>query len=511
MVGMVNRATADDFGYSWGTHHAWLETGSLIEVIKAAGEMVRDTYHIYQGTWSSVFLFTLQPEVFSNKAYPLVTFASLLLTIALNSLLLHYLLVKIVKFPFPRFMFINALFLLINIHFVDSYRSAFFWQIGVVHYQIPYLFCLMIIILVLRYTKTYKKHTLALICVIATFLGGSNYQAVLFSLSIMMIAILVMQVAYREKRVYWLLLPMILELSGLIISMKSPGNSIRGGPDFGFTLERFGEAIFISLKLAFRDIGAYIIEKPLMIVLLLFMMIAIFFTFLKITEQRLQYPLPGLVFIVTFLIFAAMQTPQIFAGVSIYARTAVVHMSQGLTPEFPDGGLGTSGGVWNFSLYVFTLMVLVNGVYFIGWLFTKYGNKIKSISSLLWLKGMISFNVLVLAVTLMLLLSPTQEIGINRTTFNVCYSYLVSGRAETYKNHMRLQTAILLNAQGIDVVVPETDSWQGPLYNSVLTGDPNAFTNRVTSLYYKTESIIAINRFTWNELYGHMWDEYIIE
>ena len=64
LTGYVH-ATGDDFGYGALTHAAWLDTHSLLEVFRAACETVRNYYTGWQGTWFSVFLFTLQPEVFS--------------------------------------------------------------------------------------------------------------------------------------------------------------------------------------------------------------------------------------------------------------------------------------------------------------------------------------------------------------------------------------------------------------------------------------------------------------
>lgn len=52
-------ATGDDYGYGTLTHAAWLDTHSLIEVLKAAVETVKDYYGAWQGTWWSVFF--IQP------------------------------------------------------------------------------------------------------------------------------------------------------------------------------------------------------------------------------------------------------------------------------------------------------------------------------------------------------------------------------------------------------------------------------------------------------------------
>ena len=65
----IDRASGDDWGYGLLTHRAWMETHSLYQVFQAAVLTVRNYYGSWQGTWFSIFLFTLQPEVFSFEMY----------------------------------------------------------------------------------------------------------------------------------------------------------------------------------------------------------------------------------------------------------------------------------------------------------------------------------------------------------------------------------------------------------------------------------------------------------
>ncbi|MDR0221082.1 MAG: hypothetical protein LBI54_06745, partial [Lachnospiraceae bacterium] len=50
-----NRATGDDFGFGILTRRAWVSSGSLTEVVKAALATVRTFYYEWQGTWFSIF------------------------------------------------------------------------------------------------------------------------------------------------------------------------------------------------------------------------------------------------------------------------------------------------------------------------------------------------------------------------------------------------------------------------------------------------------------------------
>ena len=71
LLGRYAMPAADDFGYGAPVHFA-LEAGlGPAGVLGAVWESLRYTYENWQGTFSSVLLFTLQPGAFSEAAYPL--------------------------------------------------------------------------------------------------------------------------------------------------------------------------------------------------------------------------------------------------------------------------------------------------------------------------------------------------------------------------------------------------------------------------------------------------------
>ncbi|MDR2546871.1 MAG: hypothetical protein LBC96_05075 [Lachnospiraceae bacterium] len=509
MAGMVNRASGDDLGYGGYTHRAWLETGSLFAVMKVANEQVLSSYTSWQGTWSSIFLFTLQPEVFNDKAYVGVTAVTLLLWMAVTSFVLYFILVKKLRFPINNYVLINVLFLVVNIHFVESYRSSLFWFNGIIHYQLPYLLCVWMLYLLIQAQEKHQMRYLLGICMVAMYMGGSNYQAALLLLFMMVTAMLFFFFLTREKKSFWLVLPVALEVIGLVVSMKAPGNQVRGGEEFGHSLSRMGETVLMSFYLAVRDIGAYLLEKPIMIVLLVIMLSIVFYSFLKMNpESDFRYPLPGLFVAISFCSFVMMQTPQLYAGASLNARSHAVMMARGLEVVYDNAVVGTSGGVWNFNLQVFTLMVLISWIYVNGWLFAKYGERIRSIRKTTWNKYVVIICLPFLITTVLVATSTKYGLGLTHTTFWISYDYLRSGRAKEYKWQMDLQTAILRDENQRNAVVPFTNDWQGPLMNMTITEDPTAFTNSVTSLFYGKDSVVAIDRDEWNELYGHMWPEY---
>ena len=54
-------ATGDDLGYSAGVHHLLMQHASLSAILKEMFDNIKQSYYSYQGTWSSIFLFQLQP------------------------------------------------------------------------------------------------------------------------------------------------------------------------------------------------------------------------------------------------------------------------------------------------------------------------------------------------------------------------------------------------------------------------------------------------------------------
>lgn len=65
---------ADDWSYSWRTHLAWVDTHSLVEVVKGAFAAVAESYMDWQGTFSSIFLMSLQPGIWGERFYAVVPF-----------------------------------------------------------------------------------------------------------------------------------------------------------------------------------------------------------------------------------------------------------------------------------------------------------------------------------------------------------------------------------------------------------------------------------------------------
>ncbi len=468
---LINRASGDDYGFGSLSRKAWVDSHSLLEVLKAAGRMVKQIYTGWQGTWFSIYLFALQPEVFHEKAYVLVTILALGVWIGVTTFVLYFFLVKTAGFEKNSFAVINALFLFINMQFIPGIKSSMFWYNGIIHYLLPYTMCLLTVYLLARYVQNLSWRYLPGILLLLGLLGGSNYQSALFAA---MITVFFMVFAYwytGKIKCFSLLLPLSVMGIGLIISMKAPGNKVRGGEDFGFSIARAAETIGMSFLEGVRQMGQYLVQKPIAVIGLLFMLIVIAYAWSKSAGGK-RFPYPGLFAAAAFVIYCAMQAPEIYAGTDV------------------------SLGVANINYQTFLLMILADGIYLGGWLKNK--DRLKNISF---------SRVVIPGAVVCVLLAGVFHSNIKETTAWKCFTYISSGQARDYKMQMDLQTAILLDESTPDAVLPFINDEQGPLMHMPATKDPEAWSNGVMRDFYGKNSVVAMERTEWKRLYGAAWEK----
>ncbi len=468
----VNRASGDDYGYGSYTRAAWFSSHSIIAVGKAVWRTILQYYYSWQGTWFSVGLFTLQPEVFNDSAYWIVAPLMLFLWIGSTFYLFKQILVRSLKMDQWSWLLISVVFLIFNIQFVPSTKSSIFWFNGCAHYMIPFAMCQMVAAWLLKYSKEYKISTLLWITVFMALLGGANYQAALFALIVTCYVILASWFLKRDRRICWLLFPVFGELAGLFISMKAPGNKVRAGEGFGFSVLKGIETIAYSFLYGIRDIGTYIQERPLIFVGLLALFLIFLLAFLTGKENiELKYPM--WIALMLYCLYSAMQAPAIYAGVEV------------------------SRGVLNTNFQIF--MLAASGILLI--MAAKAAPKLRE----KWKEetGRKAYGYIALpGMMICLLLLFAFRSNVKDSTSYVCVTYISSGQAADYKKQMDLQTKLLMDENTADVVLPFINDVQGPLMHMPVTDNPEAWTNRVTGEFYGKDSVVAMPRPEWEEIYG---------
>ena len=473
----VNRATGDDYGYGTYTRAAWIGTHSLIEVGKAMCRTVKLYYNSWQGTWFSIALFSIQPEVFHDGAYVIVAVLMLLIWVGSTFCLFRQLLNRMIGLDQWSYLLITVWFLIIGIEFIPSTRASIFWFNGGAHYMVPFAMCQMTATWLLKYCTQYKKSTFVGIVIFMTLLGGSNYQAALLVLIVAFYVVISVWFLKKDKRIFTLCIPILAELAGLVVSAAAPGNRNRAGDAFGFSVSRGFKTILQCFVNGISDIGNYAEERPLVFAGLLFLFV-IFIVAFSFCKNAFRFEHPIVLSAMLFCLYSAMQAPAIYADVSV------------------------SGGVPNTNYLVFLLTS--SGILLI--VASELTEKMKKMQrekpdekerwpQIAWV-----------GIILCLFLAFIWRSNVKTSTSYVSLAYITSGQARDYKEQMDLQTELMENENTDDVIVPEINDVQGPLMHMPVTADKDAWTNTVTSEFYGKSSVVSTERSIWMERYGGQYE-----
>lgn len=178
---------ADDFSFFAGVHKTIVAGDGFFDVISSAIQQVIFVYKAWQGTYSAVFLFALQPAAFSEKLYFVTTFILLGFLIGSTFFFIDSLF-KVAKLNRWYGLVISSTLLFISIQFVVNKAEAFYWWNGAIYYTFVYSLMLILLSCLIKMHQSSKLVIKIVLCVVASLLvaiiGGGNYTTVLLSLII---------------------------------------------------------------------------------------------------------------------------------------------------------------------------------------------------------------------------------------------------------------------------------------------------------------------------------------
>lgn len=462
----VDRASGDDWSFGLLPHLAWVETHSVIRVLQAALASVKKYYFSWQGTWFSVFLFSLQPEVFSHEAYWIVPILMTGLLIGGVSDFLYCLLVRLLHISKQDFLLLNAVLLFVMIQFVPYQTSAVFWYNGAAHYTVPLALAMFACACFLRYVLDYRKRDLALASVWMTLLGGTNYLTAIWGLGLFLLFVVLF--FRKDRRALFMLIPMALETAGLLVSALAPGNAVRGGSQYHITaagmLGAVGESLVHGIQGARESFSEYPVAMAAMLVVAVLL-----WDMLRETVPRraFHFPCPVLVILYLWGLYCAVYWPVLFVDGSI-----------------SDGSV--SVGVPNTIFWVFIFAVFGSLLYGLGWICEKTAGGAGWRLPVYGAGFAVAFLVLAIC-----------RMDLKNSTDYVCYYYIRTGRAAVYKEQMDELTEILTDESIEDAVVPFIVGEQEPLIHMPITLDKEEWTNQKMAQFFRKKSLVAIPRDEW--------------
>lgn len=307
-----SRTAVDDFVYGIPVYYTLQAGKGFFGVLGAIWENIRYTYMDWQGTFSSVVLFSLEPGVFSDEAYGATTYVVLAVII-----LPIFLALRTVRGIDKRgVLFLGGIIAFFSVQYLPSPAQAIFWWNGAAHYQ---AFWCLAVWTVTRQIKLSRREpagwrfyaAAAVNCLLGFCVGGGNYcTALVFA---MVSACLTVYAFFQCRRAVPVryhaaaahVLTTIFSLAGLFISVIAPGNAVRQA---AFEPMTPVAAIMLSFQQASRTLLG-MLDWKLLGALLLCVSVFLFAT----RKSDLQFRWPLLILVGSFCAFAALYTPPYYA------------------------------------------------------------------------------------------------------------------------------------------------------------------------------------------------------
>lgn len=342
VVGGCAVPCADDYSYGYEAHKVFTETGSVLAALLTGAKHVAEVYEIWQGTFSAVFLFSVQPAVFGEQLYVLTAPLMLAALTAGNFALCMTLFPRVFGTDRSASGVIASVVTIACTQLLPSPVQGLFWYNGAVYYTFFYGLSLLTFALGIRSVKDGRGGVL--LCLLCAILGGGNYVTALGCV-IVGVSSWLLLLLLRDQRRNRLLLPLLFLLAAFALSAGAPGNSIRQA-----TVETHPTALE-AIVLSFQNCFAYSREwfsRPLIGIIIIILPLL----WQTAGNSRFAFRFPGLVSAYSFCLLSAMFCPPIYA--------------LGNVGEFR---------LLNILYFAYVLLMLINVFYWAGWLCEKLGKR----------------------------------------------------------------------------------------------------------------------------------------
>ena len=470
-------ANGDDLWEGAAAYRVLANHGTVSEFFSAVYEWAKVDYNSWEGNWSSIILWCLEPSIWGEKVYCITPWIGLLALCGGTVYFLYHFLKKYLAGDFTFRVMISCVVCFFAVQYMPNIRSGVFWYTGMVNYIFPYGFCLASFVWMDRFIETGKRRYFVFTSLFYAYLGGAGYPPIVLAFEIASFIIFINILRGRseqKRRTFCLLIPLAFLAAGFIFSAVSPGNAVRGGDSYYFSLSRVFSTVFESVREGLLGaVDTFFTVRPLFLAMPLVGIIT--WEKIDIDEIRIEMKVPVLVISFLFLISCSMYAP------GIYAQSEV------------------SGGVPDVIYFVLLLAYILGIIYLTCYikkmLISKKG-RIPDISFTRKLR-----TAIILGEILFCILARRHLIG-NMTGY-MCAEFIRSGQLSDFEYQMQERLSILHDPETKDVVLPEMNDIQGPFMHMPVTSDPNCYTNRATARFYGKDSVIAISRNEYYELYGY--------
>ena len=465
LVPMLNAAkynvpSGDDYSNGLQTHRIWIGTGSLLEVIKTAWDRVYELYFSWQGTFSAIFLFALDPMIFGEQYYQIGAWIILaMLTIGIFSLTITVSR-KLFGASAYESCVIAAVWEVICTQFLPRASQGFYWYTGAVYYT--FFFGLgaaaFSVLLSFLFRKETERGTGRLIAAGLLFflVGGGNLVTGLTTF-VLLVSLTLMLAFLKKPDWKRMLVPDLFFGIAFGVNVAAPGNFAR---QKYFAQPGLIRAIFFS----FREAGkAGLKWFSLPVIACILLLVPIFL--LMASRTKFRFVFPGLVSLYSVCLTGVMFYPPIYA-------------------EGPDT-LKNLSRLTDIIFYGMTGLVILNLFYWLGWLIRR--GKLSEKSFPRARKG--RYSLIWLAVVLLAFgFGMTQIKWFDTTSISAFRSYR-SGEMGNYLHTYKQRLEILKDPEIEDAVLKRFPCRPYVLFHRELSESKDG--NSVVAAWYGKKSVIV--------------------
>lgn len=306
----------DDFTFATYTRPTWLQTGSILHVVKDALSYAVRTWRDWQGTVTGVIVMALGPAVFTLKYYGVHAVILLALHLAALFVFLRHMLQKRMGLNSKLFAAFYLLLSCAQVLFLPDIVEGIYWFNGAWFYTGANAVALLTLTLADRCSAGESGIVSEILCVLLLLaLGMDNYiTAMMTAAALFMMALQRLWAKEKKAAIHTaaLLVPIG---AGLLLSVLAPGNNVRMAVD-GAHQSGMGwliSSILWTLRDAVKFLVRFSLKTPLLAVL--FFLTPALCRFLNEKgEEGKACPPIGATVAGTYLILCAMIIPHMYSS-----------------------------------------------------------------------------------------------------------------------------------------------------------------------------------------------------
>lgn len=134
VIGMFAHPSVDDYYYGTETVQVWNETHSIASVVKCSFDEMINTYNIWQGNFSAIFLMRLQPGIFGEQYYFIAPLILLSAYMGFSIFFFYTALKKIFKADSYLAATVGICLTFVSMQLCTTPSDSFYWFNGAIYY-----------------------------------------------------------------------------------------------------------------------------------------------------------------------------------------------------------------------------------------------------------------------------------------------------------------------------------------------------------------------------------------